>query len=648
MLNRFKLVVCTLLIAGISLTIPLRQPLSAYNQVDPLSSYLSIAEQADGQQAFQYLQKLCSEEFEGRQTGTKGGDITSNWIGEMFQGFGLKPAYPNDKQFFQNYQAPCFNLLPEISFMLTTKEGNTPFVYKQDFVPSPGSGSGTASGAIAFVGYGITNADKEYDDFAGIDVKNKIAMMLRKSPSTISFPESDLKFVTKLSNAKAHGAIGVIIVEKIGEPVPYSMLSKAASGSLTDDVPAVFIPTTIADKILSQSNASVQELQKKIDETKKSQSLSIKAGAYIKINMSIEIKETRNVIGYIPALDPKSDTSILVTAHYDHLGKDLVNGDLYPGANDNGSGTATLIEIARVLTSNCYLPNINIVFIAFSGEEEGLLGSAYYIENPLFPLKKVVAVLNMDMVGTGTGEIYAGTNFEELIGKIQSSSKVLKKTVPISKNLMYGGSDQLFFAQNKVPAVFFIRSNPSGIGDYHSPLDTLDTVDPKNLVEQAQLIIMVVSAYANPKTLIFDTKTDYWFHEKSVHGRIILKAKGSSGISGTIQNQSFIIPEDGILQKVLQLTDGQNLIQIQIVNQAGESVLERMISITAKIDKKLDADFNFDKTINLDDLLIFSKYYPTEQVKTALEELCDLNQDQVIDEKDFILLKNSYDYKLEK
>jgi hypothetical protein len=648
MLNRIKSFFCILLVLGLSVLFPINHSFSAYGQIDTESSFLSISEQADGNEAYQYLQKLCSKEFEGRQTGTKGGDIASAWIGELFQGFGLKPAYPNGNLFFQNYKAPCFNLLPEVSFMLTTKAGDFPFVYKQDFVPCPGSGSGTASGAIVFVGYGVTNLDKNYDDYAGIDVKNKIALILRKEPATFNFTENDKYFSTKISNAKKHGATGVILIEKAGEINPYSMRTKAVTGSLGSDFPAVFIPTVIGDQILSESNTTVLDLQMKIDNTHLPQSMSIKAGAYIKVTMSMEMKDTRNVIGYIPANDPTIDTNILITAHYDHLGIDLVNGDLYPGANDNGSGSATLIEIAHVLTSNCFIPDINVVFIAFSGEEEGLLGSSYYIENPLFPLDKTVAVLNMDMVGTGKGTINAGTSYKELTEKIVEAAKELKRNVSISKSLMLGGSDQLLFAQKNIPAVFFIRSNPTGLGDYHSPLDTVDTVDPKNLEEQAQLLIIIVSAYSNPKILIFDTKTDYWFHETAVHGRIMIQGKGSPGITGNIQNQTFTVPENGILQKIVQLNEGQNLIQIQILNQKGETILERMISITAKINQELNGDFNFDKEINFSDLLLFAKIYPSNLIKTALEELCDLNYDQRIDENDFIILKKSYDYRLEK
>jgi hypothetical protein len=648
MLKGKKTISCLVLLLCFSVVTAITQPTFSFAQEVSLANYLPVTEKIDKHQAYLYLEKLCSEEFEGRQTGTKGGVLSAEWIRDMFQGFGLKPASAKDSSYLQTYRAPCFNLLPEVSFMLTTKDGNEPFVYKQDFVPSPGSGSGTATGVISFVGYGISNPEMDYDDYKGIDVKNKIVLLLRKAPTSISLPETDSYFTTKISNAKEHGAIGVIIVEKEGEKNPYSMLSKSTTGSLNSDIPAVFVPVGIANQILAPSDITVLELQKKIDDSQAPASMSVKAGAYIKVTMSVETKETSNVVGFIPSEDPNREESILITAHYDHLGKDLVNGDFYPGANDNASGTAVLLETARVLSSNCYIPSINIVFIAFSGEEEGLLGSAYYIENPMFPLDKTLAVLNMDMAGTGTGDIYAGTKFPDLIKMIENSADILKMKVPISKNLVYGGSDQLLFARKNIPAVFFIRSNPTGLGDYHTPLDTVDTVDPENLAQQARLILMVVSGYANPKTLIFNTQTDYWFKGLSYHERVILRAKGTVGTQGKIQNQEFRIPDDGSLEKIIVLKEGINLVQIHVVNANQEVIFETMISITAKIIPELDADFNFDQVVDFYDLLLFSRNYPKNQFKTAIEELCDLNLDQVVDEKDFIWFKKRYDYKLEK
>lgn len=646
MMYRTKKLISFLVTFGVLLGITVFPAVIANEPIDLSPIYLSVANQVDSKQAFQYVEKLCSDEFEGRQTGTEGANKASLWIANLMEGFGLEPAYQGNDGFYQSFKAPCFNLQPEVSFMLTTKSGNIPYVYKQDFVPSPGSGSGSASGAISFVGYGITNENLNYDDYQGIDVTNKIVMMLRKGPISSTLNDADQFFATKIANAKNHGAIGVIIVEKEGEKNPYSMQTKAATGSINNDVPAIFIPTSIANQILEESAITIKELQEEIEVSKVPHSISVKAGAYIKVNMSYAINETRNVIGVIPAEDPSVEQSILVTAHYDHLGRDLVNGDLYPGANDNASGVASLLETARVLTSNCYIPSINIVFIAFSGEEEGLLGSAYYVDHPLFPLKKIVAVLNMDMVGTGTGNIYAGTSFKELIETIENAADVLDKEVPISKSLMYGGSDQLYFAKNNVPSVFFIRSNPTGIGSYHTPQDTVDTVDANNLKEQTQLIIMIVSFYTYPKILVFDTTSDYWFHEKSLHRRIQIKAKGSAGVTGKILDSFFSVPENGSLEKVVELKEGQNLIQIQILSQVGEIVLERLISISATIDPNLDGDLTYDKKVDLSDLLVFSKVFPSTQIKNSLEELCDINQDQVVDEKDFNILKKSYDYQV--
>lgn len=648
MKKTFQILSSILVILFLSTSFNSLNQVKAFEKADNLSSYLSISDQSDGKQAFQYMEKLCSKEFEGRQTGTKGGQKSSEWISEMFQGFGLKPGNISEKNYFQTYKAPVFNLLPEISFGLTTKSGDITFQYKKDYIPSPGTGKGFASGAILFVGYGITNTELSYDDYASVDVKNKIVLILRKGPSFIKFPESDLYFTTKVANAKKHGAIGIVISEKYDEENPYPINSKPSTGLAEGDMPSVLVPSEVADRILLDTNITIETLQKEIDVKKSPQSISIKAGVYIKVNMSIETKDTNNVIGYIPAEDPDSKESILITAHYDHLGVDLVNGDLYPGANDNASGVSALIESARVLRSNCFIPKINIVFIAFSGEEEGLLGSSFYIKNPIFPLDKILAVLNMDMVGTGTGPIYAGTSFDELTEMINKASSSLKLKVPISKNLMFGGSDQYLFAEKNIPAVFFIRSNPTGIGDYHSPEDTPETVDPSNLEEQVKLITLIVSGYSKPDFLIFDTKSDSWFSQPSLHERILLKGKGTIGLSCKIQDTTLRVPENGIIEKLIFLKGGQNLITIQIFDKNHTIIFERILIIEASPIKELVADLNFDQQVDIQDLSLFSKQFEKDQVNFGYEELCDFNNDKKIDSKDFEILKNVYGYILDK
>jgi len=630
----------------LSASFPSLNPVKALEKVESLSQYLSISNESDGKQAFQYMERLCSKEFEGRQTGTEGGQKASEWISDMFQGFGLKPGNPSGKNYFQTYKAPVFNLLPEVSFGLTTKSKDVIFQYKKDYIPSPGTGKGLVSGAIIFAGYGITNSDLNYDDYASIDVKNKIVLILRKSPGTIKCPESDSLFTTKVSNAKKHGAIGLVISEKYDEKNPYPINSKPSTGLAEGDMPSVIVPTSVANKILAESDTSIEKLQREIDEKKTPQSTSIKAGVYIKVNMSIETKETNNVIGYIPSENPEIEENVLITAHYDHLGLDLVNGDLYPGANDNASGTSVLIESARVLRTNCFVPKVNIVFIAFSGEEEGLLGSYFYSKNPLFPLEKTLAVLNMDMVGTGTGSIYAGTSFKDLTEMITLAANALKIKVPISKNLMFGGSDQYPFAEKNIPAAFFIRSNPTGLGDYHSPDDTPDTVDPSNLEEQVKLITLIVSGFSNPDFFIIDTKNGYWFSQPSVHERILINGQGTYGLSCIIQDKIVLIPKSGVIEKLIKLNGGQNLLVIQVIDKHQTIIFERILIIEASPIKELIADLNFDKQVDMKDLSLFSKEFDKDIVNNGFVELCDLNNDRRIDSKDFIIFNRSYGYKL--
>lgn len=193
---------------------------------------------------------------------------------------------------------------------------------------------------------------------------------------------------------------------------------------------------------------------------------------------------TTNVIGYIPALNRKTKDSIVFGGHYDHLGKEPMTGKIFRGANDNASGTAVMMENARVLSQSIIASQINIVFIAFAAEEEGLLGSTYYVNHPLFPISQIKAMFNFDMVGTGTGQWEVGTNFDKtknLNQILMNSFKYFKGYYRLESWLIRPVSDHYPFYERQVPTLCLLKDNPTSIGGYHTTKDTLETIDPKNL-----------------------------------------------------------------------------------------------------------------------------------------------------------------------
>jgi hypothetical protein len=221
-------------------------------------------------------------------------------------------------------------------------------------------------------------------------------------------------------------------------------------------------------------------------------------------NSPMTLSKTSNVIGYIPSVDKNCKTSIIIGAHYDHIGKDL-SGNIFRGANDNASGTGVLLEFARTLARTILISHINIVLIAFSAEEKGLIGSYYYVNHPLFPIEDTIAMINMDMVGTGIGPWEIATNFEQNKRLNQSLIDALsyyKIYYRLASWYLKPISDHYPFYERGVPVVFFFRSNPTNIGGYHSIKDTIDTIDPKNLGECGKIIILVTLLVSKDQMVI--------------------------------------------------------------------------------------------------------------------------------------------------
>jgi len=216
------------------------------------------------------------------------------------------------------------------------------------------------------------------------------------------------------------------------------------------------------------------------------------------VTNALSLSNGDNVVGYLPASDPNCKKSIVIGAHYDHLGRSL-SGQIYRGANDNASGTSVVIETARVLSRSILLSSVNIVFIAFTGEEQGLYGSKYYADYPLFPLNQSLAMFNLDMVGTGTGVWEVGSNFRNK----EPYRRVLKEAIQDCqlKNkeadwLMKPVSDHYPFYQKGMTVLCLLKENPTNIGGYHTFKDTIESIDAKNLAECGKFCLYSVLSLA--------------------------------------------------------------------------------------------------------------------------------------------------------
>ncbi len=448
-----------LVIAGIILSLILSWFPFIAKGAEPivLDPYANITRMASGRSAYKFVERLTREDMAGRQTGTEGCDKAAIWIAEQFKSFGLKP-FKGDS-YLQSLPVSCFNLVPPLEFQYKSINRWVNAVYREDFIVFPYSGQGKISNDSVFLGYGIQAVELNYDDYENVDVTNKTVLFFWDLPDFFKGKEDQYSYYQRINTAYANGASSVVLLLKDGVDSPVRFDMKMSVG-YNAHIPVILAGQALSYAFLKASNLDLDELVGRIETNRKPLSKVLSSDIGIEVNYQSDIRNSNNVIGYIPAIDPNEKESILITSHYDALGIDHVQNTIYHGANDNASSTGCIMEIARNLLRNECLPSVNLVFIAFTGEEEGLLGSYYYVKHPLFPLGKIKAVLNSEEIGTFDGVNIAGTSrsiYPELSKLIITSAKFLKLDVSIITSLLYPGSDHWPFHEQEIPAVCFAK-----------------------------------------------------------------------------------------------------------------------------------------------------------------------------------------------
>jgi aminopeptidase YwaD len=452
---------------------------------------------------------LASPEMRGRATGSPELEKAADFIARKFKEFGLKPL--DDKGYYQPFPVTTSAQLGTANHFRFTEKGRaTSLSCPGDFMPFHFSPSAKLAGAVVFVGYGITAPEYHYDDYAAVDVKGKLVLVLRHEPQ--EFDEKSVfagrnytshsKFTSKASNAKIHGAAGVILVNDTahhpGEP---SQLEKFGSSEGPADVGIAFLQVK-EERVaawFAGAGKKLETVEAGIDKELKPESFAFPDALRVTAELDLQrvVKTVHNVAGYVPG---ETDEYVVIGAHYDHLGlggqyslAPSMTGTVHPGADDNASGTAGVIELARWFGAQPKQKR-GILFLSFAGEELGLLGSAYYVAHPKLPLDKAVAMLNMDMIGrVRDGKVYVGgaatgSTFRPMLDGI-TAKHALK--IDYSDMGEAGGSDHTSFVIGRVPALFFFSGLHS---DYHKPGDTWDKIDAPNAAKVLELVADIAGA----------------------------------------------------------------------------------------------------------------------------------------------------------
>ena len=505
--------------------IPKKKPVYEYLTAPDATTWLDKIQPADLKG---FMAVLTSDSLEGRETGQPGQRKAADFIARQFEEMGLPPVGDNNSYFQKIFLSS--ETWDKNELTVNGKEFKNLFNYYVYPGLTPDIGLVPIED-VFFAGYGID--DPKYSDYSTEkDWKGKAIVIYDGEPrrADSSFVISGSKIVgsvwsngwkKKAEAAKKRGVSAVFIIDpKIQESIKSNKLElsgfKMTPKTRAIDeklAPTVFISQEIAEEIIGKKLKKVVAAREEIKATGKPSSVDLKAKIVLNLDKSVKSIEGSNVIGYIEGSDERLKKEfVFITAHYDHLGKR--DSSIYHGADDNASGTSTVIEIARALTEAKKAgkgPRRSVICMLVSGEEKGLLGSDYYTQFPIFPMDKTVADINIDMVGRVDEAHKGDPDYVYVIGadrlstdlhKINedSNSKYTqlkldyKYNAKDDPNQFYFRSDHYNFAKNGVPVVFFFNGvHP----DYHRPTDTMDKINFDKMAKIGKLAMATAWEVAN-------------------------------------------------------------------------------------------------------------------------------------------------------
>jgi len=451
------------------------------------------------------IRYLASDEMEGRGPGTQGLEKAGDYIRTAFRQLGLKSG-TSDDTYRQPFQV-SLDVKPVVgksSVVLRGPEGREWTLESgRDFQVLAAGGSGKAAAPLVFAGYAVSAPALGYDDFEGLDVEGKVLVVFRHEPQQ---NDAASKFdgknatkhayiSTKLQQAKQRKAAGVLLVNPPATTAAEGrdqLSPPNAFGSNPAGVPLVQVSQSILDELLASAplqtppgntltNAAAVEKQIDGELCPVSQPLS---GWSVELESAFERSTalTANIVGVLEGAGPLAHETIVLGAHYDHIGRGEFgsrkpnSGEIHNGADDNATGTAAILELARRMSERGQPPARRLVFIGFSGEEKGLVGSKYYVENALFPAEDTVAMLNFDMIGRLRDNeltVFGARSAEEFypfLDRVNSTAALKLKKVDSSPAM----GDHFAFYQRGIPALHFFTGVTA---EYHTPEDDFETIN---------------------------------------------------------------------------------------------------------------------------------------------------------------------------
>lgn len=510
-----------------------------------------VPSEVDGKALLDHVRYLSSPELGGRGLGSAGGKAAAEYVADGFRGSDLKPlgqagSFLADVEVVtRELGAGC-----RLARALAPKPGvagDPPLEFSlgKDFVPLIYAPNARAEGALVFAGYGLSAPEASYDDYAGVDVSGKVVLLVRGSPRAGGAgapfgapPRSKLTTeAAKALAAQERRAVAVVVAEGAAESgfppddlpaavweeyLPAKLRDRLASPEAAKQnwtreylatsaqsraawpgealrIPVCVVTRAVADALLAPAGLTVAQAQAKIDAGLRPVSVDV-PGVTVACDTSVDQRKRRsqNVVGLLEGSDRDLGREyVLLGAHHDHLGQGS-EGRYFPGANDNASGVAALLEAARVLGKGPEKPRRSVVFVGFGAEEWGLWGSRAFVESPAVPLKRTIAMLNVDMLARGDARelfvvgVLRNPELFDCVKRVNGKGGMeLKGTIEFAFNY---GSDHYPFHQARVPALDLTSSLFPG---YHTADDTPDRLDAGKLARGTELVVRVIRELAS-------------------------------------------------------------------------------------------------------------------------------------------------------
>jgi len=480
------------------------------------------------------LEIIASDAFEGRETGQPGQKKAAGYIRDRFKEFGFEPIAE-----LGGYYQP-FKLQLTYPDTVKLSVGTDTLRFLRDMYYFPGFGDMHLSAKdLIYLGYGISS--ENYDDFGDRNIAGKVLLVSgdepqnKKKKSLVDGSKTTTSWTSdwtkKITLATKKGAKALLIIDdnftssvvQFGRYIKRPNIEVGDKPTEKKEMPVIFVSSKMANRMLKAggSKHTHQKIEKTIAKKGKPVAVNLAVAMTLDVKKNREELTSENVLAYMEGTTKKHEL-VIITAHYDHLGK---KGDkIYNGADDDGSGTTTLLEIAEAFSLAKKAgngPERSMLFMTVSGEEKGLLGSEFYTDNPVFPLSSTVVNLNVDMIGRIDEQHAPDSNYVYLIGADKLSTELHELSEKINKtyagitldytyndendpNRFYYRSDHYNFAKNNIPVIFYFTGVHE---DYHEPTDTVDKIMFQKTEKIARLIFHTAWEIANRKDRLKVDKT---------------------------------------------------------------------------------------------------------------------------------------------